>query len=280
MKVAYLGPQGTFSQEAAYRYYERQSVDWIMCHTITDVLECVAQGLADEGVVPIENTIEGSIRLSVDGLLTYPELVIRGEVVLRVAQNLLTRERVPLTSIREIWSIPAALAQCRQLIKSLGASIREFDSTAAAAAAVKASDRTDVAAIASQAAATEFQLNMIATDVQDNAENHTRFIVVGNERSAEFTDRADMSGTKTMLLITPSEDRSGVLANMLHVFAALDINLSWIESKPTKKRLGHYQFFIDAEAGLQSDVMQRALLILRTLGHDVRVLGSYDTKVV
>lgn len=272
MKVAYLGPEGSFSEEAAFRYFTNGEIKWLKSDSIVDVLEAVGEGLADKGIVPIENSIEGTINITADGLLTY-DLFVEAELIFPVSLHLLTLKGASLEDVREVWSIVPALAQCRDFIRQSKVKSRQFDSTSAAARAVQNQDRKDVAAIASKYAAEVFDLQVTKSGIQDCSNNHTRFVVISKTSSAmQSEDR-----TKTMLLISPTEDYSGVLASILNVFTALSINLSWIESRPTKKQLGTYHFFIEAQNGLHEEKMTKAISILKAFGHDVKVLGSYNT---
>jgi prephenate dehydratase len=271
MKVAYLGPQGSFSEEAAFRYFKNDNVEWYKSDSIVDVLEAVWEGKADKGIVPIENSIEGTINITADGLLTY-DLFVEAELIFPVSLHLLTLKGASLEDVREVWSIVPALAQCRDFIREAKVKSKQFDSTSAAAQAVKNQERKDVAAIASQYAAEVFDLQIAKSGIQDCSNNHTRFVVISKEPVKQREDR-----TKTMMLISPTEDYSGVLSSILNVFTALSINLSWIESRPTKKQLGTYHFFIETKNGLHEEKMTKAIAILEAYGHDVRVLGSYNT---
>lgn len=271
MRVGYLGPKGTFSEEAAARCFRKQDVELVAFPTIIDVLEEVQSGTIDKAVVPIENTFEGSITMSVDSLAASPDLFVQGEIIMAISQHLLGLEQVNFAEIKEVWSIPPALAQCRQFIRRHNLITKHFDSTVSAAREVKKQGRTDVGAIASEWAAKQEGLKIIKSNIQDSAENHTRFVVVtkGQQLLAE--------PQKTMLLIIPSQEQIGVLSNIAHVFATLNLNLSWIESRPTKTRLGTYQFYLDVEAGMEDVRMTKALAILRILDNNVRILGSYVT---
>ncbi|MCL6547493.1 MAG: prephenate dehydratase [Alicyclobacillus sp.] len=278
MKVGYLGPAGTFSEEAAHQYFSAigdggPDIQWMMFQTIQDVMEALSGGIIDKGVVPIENSIEGTVRMTIDGLLDDPSLFIQGEIVLPITQHLLATAGVTLEDVREVWSHPQALAQCRTFLRNLGVQTAPCDSTASAVAAVARSGRRDLAAIGPERSAKEHGLAVLASGIQDNQWNETRFAVIA--KGQQITGRP----SKTMLLVAPCAERAGVLATILHVFAALDLNLTWIESRPTKRRLGTYQFFMDVEAALHDEPMRKALTILETLGHDVRVLGSYRTVV-
>lgn len=274
MRVGYLGPRGTFSEEAATRYYAGQQIELIAYTTLFDVIEEVQLGSIDTAVVPIENTIEGPINITLDCLSESADLFVQGEVILSVTQHLLGLAETELAAVKEVWSIPPAIAQCRKFIRSLGASIKHFDSTAAAAAELKRSGRSDVGAIASEWAAKQIGLRIVAEKIQETEQNHTRFVVVTKGQNWLAHPQ------KTMLLIAPNEEHVGILASIVYIFAALNVNLTWIESRPTKMRLGTYQFYLDAEASLQDDSMQKAIAILTTLGHSVRVLGNYSSCVL
>ncbi|CEG27269.1 prephenate dehydratase [Bacillus sp. B-jedd] len=273
MKVAYLGPHGSFSEEAAYKTFKNGEANWQLCDSILEVLEAVGDRKVEKGIVPIENSIEGTINITADGLLAN-NLFIENEVIFPVTLNLLVNEGADINDIREVWSISPALAQCKDYIKESRLKTKEFDSTSSAARALKEQGRMDAGAIASSAAASLFGLEVANSSVQDNGENHTRFLVVG-KRSSEFLPFHKRD--KIMLLIAPALDQSGVLSSILNVFSALNINLTWIESRPTKKRLGTYHFFLEAETGQDQERTTKALKILRAFGHEVQVLGSYNT---
>ncbi|MBH0170246.1 prephenate dehydratase [Fictibacillus sp. 18YEL24] len=271
MKVAYLGPQGSFSEEAAFRYFADHENEWYKSDSIVDVLEAVEEGIADKGIVPIENSIEGTINITADGLLRH-DLFVEAEIIFPVSLHLLALKGAHLEEIREVWSIVPALAQCRDFIREAKVKSKHYDSTSAAAQAVNNQERKDVAAIASKYAAEVFDLEIVKSGIQDNSNNHTRFVVISKE-NAEIHPK----NSKTMLLISPTSDYSGVLSSILNVFTALSINLTWIESRPTKKQLGTYHFFVEAQNGLHEEKMNKAITILEAFGHDVRVLGSYRT---
>ena len=271
MKVAYLGPQGSFSEEAAWQHFTGDHIEWYMCDTIIGVLEAVGEGKADKGIVPIENSIEGTINITADGLLRN-HLFIEEEVIFPVSLHLLVNEGTQLQDIREVWSIPPVLAQCKEFIRKSQVKSRQFDSSSSAAQAVKKQGSRDVAAIASKSAAKACHLSIAKSTIQDNSENHTRFVVVSKDN-----EDTKQNKKKTMVLITPCEDHSGILSAILNVFSALSINLTWIESRPTKKKLGTYHFFIEAEVGLHEISTTKAITILEAFGHEVHVLGSYNT---
>ncbi|MBS4178923.1 prephenate dehydratase [Lederbergia citrea] len=271
MKVAYLGPRGTFSEEAAMRYFSNTDIEPIPYGNIVDVLEAVDEQQVEKGIVPIENAIEGTITMTTDGLVNY-DVWIEGEAILPVKLHLLMVKGASLETIKEIWSIPPALAQCRKFTKEIQAETKHYSSTANAAESVRIEGREDVGAVASEWAAKTFDLDIAKRDIHDHECNSTRFLIVSKLQNEV------RNVSKSMLLITPTEDRPGLLAIILNVFSSLGVNLTWIESRPTKKKLGTYRFFIEAALGIEEDNLKKAIAILETYGHHVRVLGSYDAK--
>lgn len=269
MLIGYLGPKGTFSEEAATRYFAGTGASLIAYPTVPEVMEDVCKGVLDQGILPLENTIEGSINLTLDSLADAQNVFVHGELILSVSLQLLGIPFAKLDDIEEVWSISPAIAQCYKFIRGLGASMQLTDSTASAAKLVKEAADVHRAAVASSWAAKEFGLQILASNIQDVALNHTRFVVF----SQKDTFRSDAD--KTMLLITPSQEHAGMLANILQVFATLELNLAWIESRPTKARLGTYQFYMEVQVGIHDERMGKALAILDILGHQVRVLGSF-----
>lgn len=273
LTIGYLGPEGTFTEEASRRYFANQDVNLKPYGTILDVLLAVNEKEIDQGVVPIENSLEGSVTMTLDGLARFKDLFVEAEIVLAIEQNLLvTTSDISVGDITEVWSHPQAIAQCREFIHELGAKVRLTDSTAAAAAEVAAAGRPEVAAIGPAIAAEHFNLVVLQSGLQDQDENYTRFVVVGPGMKEKPQTE------KSILLISLDEDRPGALVHVLNLFAVVGLNLSRIESRPTRKKLGTYQFYIDVEAGLQDDAMRRALAMIEIAGHGVRVLGSYAHK--
>lgn len=272
MKVAYLGPRGTFSEEAATRYF-KDADELLPRDSIPDVLESVHNGEADKCIVPIENSIAGTINMSVDGLLVY-RLFIEADIIFPVSLNLVGINDSRAGDIKNVLSIAPALDQCRDYIRKKGFAYDRVDSTATAAQVVKEKNRPDLAAISSEWVAGIYGLKVLEKDIQDSACNHTRFIVISKNSIIQPNQE------KTMLLVTPQEEYVGMLASILNVFSTLSINLTWIESRPTRKKLGTYRFFIETEAGYGEERMDKAITILRTFGHHVDVLGSYSTTTL
>lgn len=270
MKVAYLGPKGTFSEEAATQYFNQAEVGLSMYDTIPDVIEAVGDCRVDKAIVPLENTIEGTINMTIDSLLSYDSLSIEGELKLPVSLHLLGNKGAGLSDIKEVWSISPILTQCRKYIRRHKIKSLQHDSSAAAATLLKNSGRMDVAAIGSNSLADILDLHIMEWNIQDNPDNETRFIIISNmeQRSREVN--------KTMFVITPGQEFAGVLSSILNVFSALEINLSWIESRPTAKKLGSYRFFLEANWNCSEETINKAVTILETLGHEVRIIGRWS----
>jgi len=271
MKIAYLGPRGTFSEEAATRFYRGRDVEFVMCDTIPDVIEAVGENRADQAIVPLENTIEGTINMTIDSLVSFEDLYIQGEYILPVSLHLLSNPGARVSDITEVWSISPIFTQCRKYIRQRQFKTVQHDSSAFAAEALKRSGRADAAAIGSRALAGLLGLELAQESIQDNPHNQTRFIIVGKGMQQAQEDRK-----KTMFLITPGQDQPGLLSAILNVFTALGINLSWIESRPTARKLGVYRFFLEANQYCSEEKTAKAVIILETLGHEVRVLGRFD----
>jgi prephenate dehydratase len=270
IRVAYLGPKGTFSEEAAHQFFSEQTA-WVMHESIMDVLEAVHKDEVDKCIVPIENSIAGNIHMTVDGLLMY-DLHIEADIIFTVSLHLIGKQDTNINTINTIRSISPAINQCREFIKMHGLKCEYTDSTAKAAQYVKDTSSTNIAAIASKLVANEYGLQILASEIQDNSMNHTRFIVVGKGK----VESADHK--KTMMLINPNNEYPGVLSSILNVFSALGINLTWIESRPTGKKLGTYRFLIETEVAQSEDRMIKAIKILQTFDHQVKIVGSYSTR--
>lgn len=272
IRVAYLGPKGTFSEEAAHQFFPKDTT-WVMYESILDVLEAVHNDEVDKCIVPIENSIAGNIHMTVDGLLMY-DLHIQADLIFTVSLHLMGNQGSDISAIRTIVSINPAVSQCRNYIKTHGFKCEYTDSTAKAAQFVRDSNEHHFAAIASKSVASEYGLKILDSEIQDNSMNHTRFIIVG-KGTVEHAEQK-----KTMLLINPNNEYPGVLSSILNVFSALGINLAWIESRPTGKKLGTYRFLIESEVSQNDERMVKAVRILETFEHKVHIVGSYATTVL
>ena len=284
--IGFLGPAGTFTEQAAHcAFPTADATSFCPMPSIPAVLDAVANGEVRSGVVPMENSIQGTVHVTIDGLLARPRLEITREILLRIEQHLMVLEGGNGEQIEEVWSHPQALAQCRSFIRDRKLREVQFDSTAAAAAALASSNRQDVAAIGPQQAAVEHGLAVIENNIADVTENWTRFAVVRSVGTGEVNTLVgdgfdEIEEKKTMLVVTPYQNIPGVLASVLNVFSALGLNLSWIESRPTRQRLGTYQFFVEIQAGIETESLKRSISVIEAYGHKVHILGSYQSASV
>ena len=273
--VAYFGPEATFTHEALLTQPDLVGADLRPLGAITDVLEAVARGEADLGFVPIENAIEGTVSATIDGLIHDVELHIQREVVMDIHLHLMARPGLALEDVRTVSSYPHALAQCQKyLAKALpGVDQRAANSTADAARALGESAGTDAraeAAIAPRIAAERYGHTIIAEDVEDHPENQTRFVLVARTRVPKPTGH-----DKTSIVCFQRADHPGSLHGILGQFAARNINLTKLESRPTKQGLGDYCFVIDLSGHLGDEVVADCLRDLHAGLAGVKFLGSY-----
>jgi prephenate dehydratase len=270
-KIAYLGPQGTFTEEALDKFIkEPEKIEKIPCATVVEVIKSVDRGYADEGLVPIENSIEGSVNITLDILTFESEAKIIGEISIPVKHSLIGKKKIKLKDIKKIISHPHATAQCR---KFLSASLKDVEivaanSTAEAVRILKEQD-DNIAAIGTKVAAGIYGLEVIENDIEDNKDNKTRFVFIGNKIPPKT------GNDKTSIVCFLKEDRPGSLYNILAEFASRNINLTRLESRPAKKNLGDYVFMIDLDGHLYDDNVFEAIEVLRRTVYLVKILGSY-----
>lgn len=267
--IAYLGPAGTFSHQAAVVWGSKVGArDFWAVDNLPEVIQAVHQGKSQAAVLPLENSIEGSVSLTLDLLLEEPELRIIGEVVLEI-HHCLARRVNTSEKIQEVWSHPHALAQCRRFLSGQLPGARLCAASSTAEAMRIAADREAAAAIGSPFAAALYQLYILYEGVEDYPGNKTRFVVVGREAP-------DKGGPyKTSLVLALPENRPGGLYEVLRYFAQAGINLTRIESRPTKKELGEYLFFLDCEGHAALEPLSGVLAALKPRTALLKVLGSY-----
>ena len=272
-RIAFLGPPGTFTEEALLTQPDLAGGELVPLRSVPDVLAAVEQGEVDVGVVPIENSIEGTVNVTLDTLTFDADLLVQREIVLSVQLNLLAHPGTALGDIKRVVSIPHATAQCRAfLMRELSeAEHVAANSTAEAARDLAAEGRADTAAIGTSLAAKLYGLEVLATDIEDHPENETRFFVVGRSGSIPPATGHD----KTTVVCFQSTDRPGGLLAILQEFAARAINLTKLESRPTKRGLGRYCFIIDLEGHVNDELVADCLRDLRSKLADVKFLGSY-----
>ena len=268
IRVAYLGPEGTNSHDAALAHYG-ETVTLVPFPDIPACVAAVGAALVEQAIVPIENSTEGSVTVTTDLLIAADAPPIVGEMVLPVRHHLIARPGTRLTDVERVISIGQASAQCRAYLREHlpGAQVFPAVSTAAAVASCVHSDR--LAAVGTEASARLYGMEVIAADIQDNADNATRFVILGRERPPS-------SGRdRTSLVFSLPADRPGGLLGALQPFADRRINLSRIESRPTKATLGNYWFLIDCEGHGDDPSVAEAIDVVRGLAVELRVLGSY-----
>ena len=270
--IGYLGPPGTFAEQALLTQPDLAALELVPLPSIPDVLAATTAGDVDLGLVPIENAIEGTVNVTQDVLAFESDLLVQREVVMPVVLNLLGRREATLDDIATVVSIPIATAQCRRFLTERlpGATTRAANSTAEAARALADGDDPTVAAIGTARAAEIYDLATLAADIEDHPDNATRFVVVAREGIPAATGH-----DKTSIVVFQRADAPGSLLGILQEFAARAVNLTKLESRPTKRGLGDYCFMIDLEGHLDDEVVADALRSLKSKQADVKLLGSY-----
>ena len=272
-KYAYLGPAGTFT-EAALRGITGADDQLTPFANVTAALEAVRTGGYDHALVPIENSVEGVVARTLDELATGSPLVITAETTIPVSFSLLVLPEHAGKPITRVATHPHAESQCRAFIarELPGAEVIATPSTAAAAEGLVGGAWD--AAIASQSAAEKYGLHTVATDIGDNPGAVTRFVLV--ERPGSLPEPTGFDRTSLVAYI--GMDHAGALLEILTEFAKNDVNLTFIQSRPTGRELGHYHFIIDVEGHLADDAVKNSIAGLREICEDIRVLGSYPRK--
>ncbi|PLX91889.1 MAG: prephenate dehydratase [Desulfuromonas sp.] len=265
MKVAFLGPQATFTHVAAMRQFGF-SAQLVPQKSITGVFEEVERGRADYGVVPVENSNEGVVSHTLD-MFMESELKVSAEVLLEISHDLLSLSG-EFDRVKKVISHPQALGQCRHWLETNLPDVPLVDVASTALAAQLAAEDESAAAIASEAAAALYGLRVVKPKIEDNPHNYTRFLVIGKKTP-------DPGGKDKTSIMFSVRDEPGILHRMLEPFSSRDINLSKIESRPLKKKAWEYIFFLDIEGHIAEKVVQEALEDLRQCCHLFKVLGSY-----
>ena len=271
LKVAFLGPEGTFTQTAVYSHFGH-SVRALALPSTDEVFHEVESGTADFGIVPIENSTEGVVNNTLDRFLNSP-LKICGEVELRIHHSLMGN--VPsLDRIERICAHPQALAQCRAWLDDHLPEVERVPVSSNAEGARRARDEKGTAAIAGETAAEIYGLQVLAAEIEDRPDNTTRFFVLGRKLfAASGEDRT------TLLLSVAHTDSSGALFRLLEPLSKYQVNMTRIESRPSHKRKWDYVFFIDIDGHADDEPVAKALAALKERASLFRVLGSYPRAV-
>ena len=281
MRVAYLGPPGTFTEEALLSLAGADpDLDAVPLGSVPECFDAVRTGEVPEALVPIENSIEGSVNQTLDLLAGADgEIVIRAEVVLPVRHHLIAREEIAPGDIEEILSHPQAPPQCRAYLREHApqARIAAANSTAEAVLTVSRSDRP-LAAIGTLRAADLYGCEVIAADIEDSASNSTRFVLIGREPAPAVGP----GRFRTSAICALVRDRPGALLAILQELAMRGVNLTKLESRPAKTGLGRYVFFLDIEGSRERDMaVAAALTAIEEQGvANVTLLGSYPAAAV
>jgi len=270
LRVAFLGPEGTFTHLAARHQFGGSSQS-LPQGTIQAVFQAVERQRADYGVVPVENATEGAVDTTLDAFLDSP-LQICAEILLPVDQALLLRPGLDLGGVRRVYSHPQALGQCRRWLEAHLPQADRIEAPSTSEAARLAREDAEGAAVASELAADLFGLQVAETKIQDLAANATRFLVLG-PKSAEPT------GRDRTTLLAMAQDGPGALLRLLEPLARRGLNLSRIQSRPTRRKVWEYAFFLDVEGHAADAPMAEALVELQAACASLKVLGSYPRAV-
>ena len=274
-RVAYLGPPGTYTEDATERY--DPAAERYPCPTISATAEAVRSGDADEGVTPIENSLEGAVNETLDLLIRESMLLIRQEVLVPIRHCLLVKPGTLASSIEIVYSHPQALGQCRHYLEETLPNARPVAalSTAGSVEQMQASD-VPAAAIASRRAGNLYGAHVLEEDIQDEAGNTTRFVVLAME------DHEPTGDDKTSICFDFDEDKGplvgdtpGLLYNVIGEFARRNISMTKIESRPAKREMGRYIFLVDLIGHRQDAIMMEALEAVRIRTSQFKVFGSY-----
>jgi chorismate mutase/prephenate dehydratase len=265
LKVACLGPLATFTHLAALRHFG-SSASFVPVISIKEVFDAVETGKAEFGVVPIENSNEGVITYTLDLFMDY-DLKVSAEVMLEITHNLLSKSG-DRTRIKKIYSFSPPTAQCRRWLQLNMAGIPIIEATSTANAAELASRDDEAAAIASELAAEIYNLKFVERSIEDNKHNFTRFLVI----SKDFPKKSGKGKTSIMFSI---KDKPGALYNILEPFKKAKINLTKIESRPSKRRAWEYIFFVDMEGHVEEKRLKKAIDALKENCLYLKILGSY-----
>ncbi|UKO96993.1 prephenate dehydratase [Nostoc sp. UHCC 0870] len=285
ISIAHLGPPGTYAEQATIFYVkwltQNTGIETILCPypSIAQSLKAVAQGQTDLAVVPVENSIEGSVTMTMDTLWQLDSLRIQSALVMPIAHALISCA-TSLDGIQTVYSHPQALAQCQNWLGEFLHNVKLIPSNSTTEALEALEQDITTAAIASTRAAQIYNLPILANQINDYPENCTRFWVI-SQAATEITHQLPLqTPTHTSVAFSVPANVPGALVKALHIFAQLDINLSRIESRPTKRSLGEYLFFIDSEAAVNTPHMQSALAELNTYTEVLKIFGSYNVLPV
>jgi len=266
VRVAFQGERGAYSESAVYTFFGA-AAQVKPCRDLAEVFENVDKQETQFGVVPVENSLEGSINQTYDLFLTH-DLKVCGEIILRVSHCLIANPETSLEAVKTVYSHPQALAQCRSFLERLGRELVPTYDTAGSVKMLKDKGLMDAAAVASERAAELYGMKILAREIEDNPANYTRFFVLSKEDSPK-------TGRDKTSIIFGAAHTPGSLYHALGEFAKRGINLMKIESRPTKQTPWEYNFYLDFEGHRSEERCAEALKALEKSGAFLKILGSY-----
>lgn len=284
LEYAYLGPPGTFSEQAISNYCSTYGGKTKAYNSIRDLVEAVKADQVDLCLLPLENSLEGSVNLSLDLLYQHPELKLYREIVLPIAQYLLIKKGAEKSEIKEIYSHPQAIAQSGDYLAANYPEAKIVYTESTAAAAKKALKSDQKAAVGSIRLAEIYDLEILAKNLQGDLPNATRFVLAAKKekdfRGSNHLGEAAASDFKTSIICAPEVNEAGVLHSILAKFADQNIDLTRIESRPSRQRLGEYIFYIDLKGSCNDQRLAKALAEVEEISAYFRILGSYPKTVI
>ena len=267
VKVAFQGERGAYSESAVYTFFGT-SVGVKPCRELAEVFESVDKQESQYGVVPVENSLEGSVNQTYDLFLAH-DLKVCGEIILRVSHCLIANPSTSLEAVKAVYSHPQALAQCRNFLERLDRELIPTYDTAGSVKMLKEKGLKDAAAVASERAAELYGMKILAREIEDKPANYTRFFVLSKEDSP-------ITGRDKTSIIFSAAHTPGSLYNVLGEFAKRNINLTRIESRPTKQKPWEYNFYVDFEGHRGEGRCAEALKALEKSVTFIKILGSYS----
>src|SRR5690554_1773317 len=273
IKCGYLGPPGTFSEAACLEYFKGEA-DLIPCKSFNEIFDKIQAGEINRGMVPIENSLEGPVNLCMDLFFSNSFVLIISEMILPVKHSLMGIPGSKLNGIKKIYSISQVIGQSNNFIKK-NLPEAEINYTGSSALAAELIDSPGKAMIGASRISELYELEILARDIQDNSQNHTRFFLIANKLDIGKQYKKESFNYKTSIICAPEINKSGALYKILSEFAREGVNLTRIESRPTKRMLGEYLFYIDFEGHLEDENIERALNGVNRLSSFFKVLGTY-----
>ncbi|OQY35697.1 MAG: 3-deoxy-7-phosphoheptulonate synthase [Spirochaetaceae bacterium 4572_59] len=272
-RAVFQGTKGAYSELAANTFFQGTDVEAVPVSKFKDIFKEVLSGKSDWGIVPLENSVAGSILENYDLLYLYPDLRIIGEIKVRIRHNLLARKGASAEEIKKVYSHPQALSQCTEYLEKNGIEAVSFFDTAGAASYVSQQDDLTIAAIAGVDAADYYGLDILAEGLESNPHNYTRFAIIAREDMARSIDDCDKV---SVVFSTP--DKAGALSGCLSVFSEYGLNMTKLESRPIHGKPWSYMFYVDLELPEDRSIFDKAVDKISNMAEDFRIMGLYQSK--